>query len=80
MFPNRGKVRGGKREVEEGGEIGDGASTKMLQVDHCHSVRAFRGGGLCTPDRIYSIFVSDGFEFRIQLLFPYLAQDLPGGA
>ena len=80
MFPNRGEVRGGEREIKEGGKVRDGASTKMFQMNHRHSVWAFRGGGLCSLDRIYGVVVSYGFEFRVQLLLPNLSQDLPSDA
>ena len=38
LFPDKREVRGFEGEVNERSKVGDGASTKVLQVDHRHVI------------------------------------------
>ena len=40
LFPDRREVRRIEGKVKQGSKVGNGAFTKMLQVDHGHVVRA----------------------------------------
>ena len=39
LFPDRGKVSVKNKEVKEGGEVGDGTTAKVFQMDHGNAIR-----------------------------------------
>ena len=65
------------REIEDRGEIRDGAWPKMLEMDHSDPIRPSGRRGFGPTDGSFDVSVNEGRKVRHQLLLLDLSKNLP---